>query len=112
MVATPSGVLKVAPLLVDGLFSKGSTSKADPEQLLEAVLEKNWMWLNYYKIPNGVHVFGDIPRVCVFIDITRVHVCIDIAVGVSVDIPVRISVDIPVYISVGVTIGIDIGDLD
>ena len=24
----------------------------------EAVADKNWLWINDYKIPNGVHVFG------------------------------------------------------
>jgi len=28
------------------------------EKIKAAVLEKNWLWEKYYKIPNGVHVYG------------------------------------------------------
>ncbi len=28
------------------------------KKIHDAVLDKNWLWSNYYKIPNGVHVFG------------------------------------------------------
>ncbi len=53
-----SGYKKLAPRLADGLF--GSQKKHDDcaDRVLAAVNEKNWMWLKYYKIPNGVHVFG------------------------------------------------------
>ncbi len=36
---------------------KGGTEVAE-DQLNAAVLDKNWYWLNDYKIPNGVHVYG------------------------------------------------------
>ncbi|SFN61630.1 putative membrane-bound dehydrogenase domain-containing protein [Algoriphagus ornithinivorans] len=45
--------------LADELFGK---EKRKAEQHLAeihaAVMEKNWLWHNDYKIPNGVHVFG------------------------------------------------------
>ncbi|NML38943.1 c-type cytochrome [Chitinophaga sp. G-6-1-13] len=53
------GYKKLGSLLVDQIFGK-ATPKADANRQLvhDAVKEKNWMWLNDYKIPNGVHVFG------------------------------------------------------
>ncbi|MEX0882477.1 MAG: PVC-type heme-binding CxxCH protein, partial [Cyclobacteriaceae bacterium] len=39
----------------------GDTDKkaeANRDKIHAAVMEKNWMWHNDYKIPNGVHVFG------------------------------------------------------
>ncbi|MEN8866209.1 MAG: PVC-type heme-binding CxxCH protein [Akkermansiaceae bacterium] len=32
--------------------------KGDYEKVHTAVREKNWLWEKYYKIPNGVHVYG------------------------------------------------------
>ena len=55
-----AGYAKLAPTLADGLF--GSTpAVAETHRALvhAAVQEKNWMWHNDYKIPNGVHVFGE-----------------------------------------------------
>jgi mono/diheme cytochrome c family protein/glucose/arabinose dehydrogenase len=53
------GYRKFAPLLADGIFGK---TKPEAEQYRDlvhnAVLEKNWMWHNDIKIPNGVHVYG------------------------------------------------------
>lgn len=58
---TDAGYAKFAPLLVDGLFGK-SIIKPEMEVkrklVQDAVQEKNWMWHNDIKIPNGVHVFG------------------------------------------------------
>ncbi len=53
------GYKKLALLLTDKVFGK-SEAKAETNRKLvhEAVLEKNWMWHNDYKIPNGVHVYG------------------------------------------------------
>jgi hypothetical protein len=53
------GYKKMALLLIDKVFGK-TPSKAEANRKLveEAVLEKNWMWHNDYKIPNGVHVYG------------------------------------------------------
>lgn len=53
------GYLKFSNLLADEVFGKVAT-KAEDHRLLvhSAVMEKNWMWHNDFKIPNGVHVFG------------------------------------------------------
>ena len=55
---TSSGYRKLAPVLVDGLFKASAPLEEKREQVHEAVMEKNWAWLNDYKIPNGVHVYG------------------------------------------------------
>ncbi|MDB4759535.1 HEAT repeat domain-containing protein, partial [Akkermansiaceae bacterium] len=56
---TNAGYGKLAPLLAESLF--GGT-KLEPDldtmALRKAISEKSWLWRNYYKIPNGVHVFG------------------------------------------------------
>ncbi len=53
------GYAKFGPLLADGIFGK-EQSKAEEHRALvkAAVQEKNWMWHNDIKIPNGVHVYG------------------------------------------------------
>ncbi len=51
-----AGYRRLGPALADALFGR-STAQVGAE-LLAAVREKNWVWLKYYKIPNGVHVFG------------------------------------------------------
>jgi len=56
---TEAGYEKFATLLTDKLFSKGSAKSETHRALVHAaVMEKNWMWHNDIKIPNGVHVFG------------------------------------------------------
>ncbi len=53
------GYEKFGAFIAESLF--GSDSKPDEsnrELIHQAVMEKNWMWQNDYKIPNGVHVFG------------------------------------------------------
>ena len=54
-----AGYEKFSKLLADGIFGKQKT-KAERHRALvhEAVKEKNWLWHNDFKIPNGVHVFG------------------------------------------------------
>jgi len=54
-----SGYSKFSKLLADEVFGEAEP-KADAHRDLirTAVIEKNWMWHNDYKIPNGVHVFG------------------------------------------------------
>ncbi|QIP14654.1 c-type cytochrome [Spirosoma aureum] len=54
-----AGYKKLAVLLTDEVFGK-TAAKAEANRALvhDAVLEKNWMWHNDYKIPNGVHVYG------------------------------------------------------
>lgn len=53
------GYRRFAGLLADEVFGS-APAKADSHRGLihSAVMEKNWMWHNDYKIPNGVHVFG------------------------------------------------------
>ncbi|CAG5004108.1 hypothetical protein DYBT9275_03300 [Dyadobacter sp. CECT 9275] len=53
------GYKKLGILLADQLFGK-VTPKAEANRGLvdAAVLEKNWMWHNDIKVPNGVHVYG------------------------------------------------------
>ncbi|HEV7350927.1 PVC-type heme-binding CxxCH protein [Telluribacter sp.] len=53
------GYKKLALLLSDQVFGKAAP-KAEANRALihEAVMEKNWMWHNDYKIPNGVHAYG------------------------------------------------------
>lgn len=48
-----------ATFLADSVFGK-SAAKAESKRsaIHAAVNEKNWVWHNYYKIPNGVHVYG------------------------------------------------------
>ncbi|MDX2246339.1 MAG: GDSL-type esterase/lipase family protein [Bacteroidia bacterium] len=54
-----AGYAKFAPLLADEIFGRKKAEAANfRESVRAAVLEKNWMWHNDYKIPNGVHVFG------------------------------------------------------
>jgi glucose/arabinose dehydrogenase/mono/diheme cytochrome c family protein len=53
------GYEKLAVLLADKLFGKENRkAEANRDLIYQAVMEKNWMWTNDYKIPNGVHVFG------------------------------------------------------
>ncbi|GJM27373.1 MAG: cytochrome c [Cyclobacteriaceae bacterium] len=44
--------------LADQLFGKQKASSEYRQLVHDAVMEKNWLWHNDYKIPNGVHVFG------------------------------------------------------
>ena len=56
---TDAGYEKFAGLLSDGVFGKVRAKASAHRDLVHAaVMEKNWMWHNDYKIPNGVHVFG------------------------------------------------------
>lgn len=53
------GYRRLSVLLVDNVFGN-SLAVADEyrNQIHDAVLDKNWMWQNDYKIPNGVHAYG------------------------------------------------------
>lgn len=56
---TDEGYKRFATLLSDGVFGKADAQAEQHRELIhDAVAEKNWMWHNDYKIPNGVHVFG------------------------------------------------------
>ena len=53
------GYAKFSPFIVDGIF--GATNKPAEQYrsiIQQAVNEKNWMWHNDFKVPNGVHVYG------------------------------------------------------
>lgn len=52
-----NGYQSLAPVLADSLFGRKEVEQAWPT-LHAAVMEKNWMWHQFYKIPNGVHVYG------------------------------------------------------
>ncbi len=53
------GYQKFSTLLADRVFGKTESKAEAHRDLVHAtVMEKNWMWHNDYKIPNGVHVFG------------------------------------------------------
>ena len=56
---TSSGYARLAPLLAESLFG-GNKLESDLNTiaLRKTISEKSWLWRNYYKIPNGVHVFG------------------------------------------------------
>ncbi len=54
-----SGYAKLAPVLADAVFGKHEAKAEEHRALVHAaVTEKNWMWHNDFKIPNGVHVYG------------------------------------------------------
>ncbi|MGV3639460.1 MAG: PVC-type heme-binding CxxCH protein [Adhaeribacter sp.] len=54
-----AGYARFGPWLADQAFGKTASKAAAHRPLVHAaVMEKNWMWHNDYKIPNGVHVFG------------------------------------------------------
>lgn len=54
-----AGYKKLAKLLSDEIFgSAPAKAEANRKLIHEMVMEKNWMWHNDYKIPNGVHVYG------------------------------------------------------
>lgn len=53
------GYRKLSLLLADQVWGPKKVANESVRQLVkEAVLEKNWMWHNDIKIPNGVHVYG------------------------------------------------------
>ncbi len=53
------GYARFAPLLADLIFGKAPVKAEKNRSLVHAaVLEKNWMWHNDIKIPNGVHTYG------------------------------------------------------
>ena len=54
-----AGYQKFSKLLADKVFGKDEPKAEVHRELVHAaVMEKNWMWQNDYKIPNGVHVYG------------------------------------------------------
>lgn len=56
---TDAGYRLLGPALATLAFGPaGRVSKADPENLANAVRDKNWFWFNDYRMLNGVHVDG------------------------------------------------------
>ncbi|MEO0416872.1 MAG: SGNH/GDSL hydrolase family protein, partial [Verrucomicrobiota bacterium] len=53
-----AGYRKLAPALANSIFGKSSPSRAKEADIYAAVQEKNWAWINDFKMPNVVHVFG------------------------------------------------------
>lgn len=53
------GYKRLADLLADKVFGKTKPKAEEHRKLIhEMVMEKNWIWHNDYKSPNGVHVYG------------------------------------------------------
>ncbi|YCM46587.1 PVC-type heme-binding CxxCH protein [Verrucomicrobiaceae bacterium 227] len=52
------GYIHFQEYLNQNLFGNGPSDAPGYGEIREAVLEKNWVWEKYYKIPNGVHVYG------------------------------------------------------
>lgn len=53
------GYKRFGTFLTDAVFGKAAPNpKVNTQMVRDAVLEKDWMWHNDYKIPNGVHVYG------------------------------------------------------
>lgn len=49
---------KLAPYVLDRLFGAEATKEAARTQVQSLVKDKQWLWRNDYKMPNGVHVYG------------------------------------------------------
>lgn len=53
------GYQKLSVYLLNQIFGKKETEiESRRSAVYAAVMEKNWMWHNDFKIPNGVHVYG------------------------------------------------------
>lgn len=52
------GYRKLAPFLGDSIFGTGKPAEKLRASIHQAVMDKNFYWLNDYKVPNGVHVYG------------------------------------------------------
>ena len=52
------GYRKLATFLADALFNLKTPSSKLRSKIHPAVMDKNFFWLNDYKVPNGVHVYG------------------------------------------------------
>ncbi|WP_339926098.1 PVC-type heme-binding CxxCH protein [uncultured Cyclobacterium sp.] len=56
---TEEGYKKFSTFITDNIFGEDkAVAESNRSAIHAAVKEKNWMWHNDYKIPNGVHVFG------------------------------------------------------
>ena len=52
------GYRKLSGFLADSLFQAAKPSSRFRTAVHNAVMDKNYFWLNDYKVPNGVHVYG------------------------------------------------------
>jgi len=52
------GYTWLAQRLSDSIYGKKTQTNTHQKLVNAAVTEKNWCWLNDFKIPNGVHVYG------------------------------------------------------
>jgi glucose/arabinose dehydrogenase/azurin len=52
------GYRKLAKFLTDSIFASPKSKDSLRIQVHKAVMDKNYFWLNDYKVPNGVHVYG------------------------------------------------------
>lgn len=54
-----AGYERFSTFVLDNVFGKAKSTRNEHKELVyDAVREKNWFWINDFKIPNGVHVFG------------------------------------------------------
>ncbi len=54
-----AGYQQLASILANGIYGpQPHVSKADPNILRDAVIQKNWFWSNDFNILNGVHSYG------------------------------------------------------
>jgi mono/diheme cytochrome c family protein/glucose/arabinose dehydrogenase len=54
-----AGYLKLSEMLMDRIFGATLTTTSPYFKNVKALVDdKNWLWVNDFKIPNGVHVFG------------------------------------------------------
>ena len=58
-VPNDAGYQQIADILATGIYGHQSrVSKADPEKVHAAVMQKDWFWNNDYNLLNGVHTHG------------------------------------------------------
>lgn len=56
---TDEGYLNLSKILIKSLYGEvKAQEKVSHEAMYEVVEDKNWFWLNDYRILNGVHVYG------------------------------------------------------
>ncbi|MGY8690354.1 MAG: PVC-type heme-binding CxxCH protein, partial [Verrucomicrobiales bacterium] len=53
-----AGYAKLGPVLANALIGAGSPVKADLGKMRDAIIDRNWVWHNDYRMLNGVHVWG------------------------------------------------------
>ncbi len=53
-----AGYRRLASFLADQIAGSGDPEASRRTTIQAAVMEKNWMWHNDFKIPNGVHAYG------------------------------------------------------